>query len=131
MNEVVRSDADADADADSEVLSEYEDEIKEYDETMIKYLSTKLCFYNSQDKQITVMNVQKFKIQIRNDDWYQIGRYLIIAKNSKCLKFNQVKIIKDDDTVNEIKQIIEKDKDIGSFIAIETKYNIQTSHPSK
>ena len=47
------------------------------------------------------------------------------------MKFKQVKIIKDDDTVNEIKQIIQKDKDIESFIVIETKYNIQISDPSK
>ena len=77
------------------------------------------------------MSVQNFYIHVGNDDWYQIGRYLIIAKHLKIMKFRQVKIIKDDDIVNEIKQIIQKDKDIESFIAIETKYNIQTSDPSK
>ena len=77
------------------------------------------------------MNVQKFEIEIRNDDWYQIGRYLIIAKHLNIMKFRQVQVIKDDDTINEIKQIIEKDKDIESFIAIEIKYNIPTSDPSK
>ena len=45
LQDVARSDADT----NSDVSSEYEDQIKENDGTLIKSPSIKLCLYNSED----------------------------------------------------------------------------------
>ena len=113
-----------------EVLPEFKDEIKEQDKTTIKSQSIKLYFYSSENKEVTVLKVQKFKIEMCNDYWHQTGRYLI-AKQPSLLELKEANIVTDDDSLDEIKQIIEDDKDIGSFIAIETKFKLQNSHPSK
>ena len=76
------------------------------------------------------MRVQKLYVKIRNDDWYQAGRFLIV-KQSIYLEFGLDQVLVDDQNIDEIKQIIDKDKNIESFVAIETKFKLQTSLLSK
>ena len=64
------------------------------------------------------MEVHKITPKIENGDWHQIEKYLI-ATDLERFKAHCVRIIEDDDTVKAIKQIVDKDSDHKSFIAIE------------
>ena len=70
------------------------------------------------------MRALKFKIEFSNDKWFQIGKYLIV-RQMKIFKAHQLCIIKDDDTMEAMEQIIEDAAGIiESFIALETNYKI-------
>ena len=72
----------------------------------------------------------KVTIEIWNNDWYQTDTFLIATK-LKFFKAAQIFAIKDNDTVNNVKQAIKNNDHIDSFIAIEIKHRIQGSHVSK
>ena len=76
------------------------------------------------------MEVHKVYMEIHNDNWTQKGQYLI-AKDVKFFIAHQVVIIKDDATTKAIKQIINTNHINESFLAIEVKFKLQNSLPSK
>ena len=76
------------------------------------------------------MKVNKIIIKIRNDNWYQVGKHLIIKQMSN-FKAHQISIIEDEDTVKAMKQIIEDDMTNESFIALETSVKLENSVLSK
>ena len=108
----------------------YRNEVQKYDKTYMKSSSVKLYFYSSKDEKLTVMEVNEFEIKMWNDDWHQIGKYLI-AKQPMFLQFEHAQLITDSESIKEIKQIIEDNEYLESFIAIETKFKLQKSLPSK
>ena len=70
------------------------------------------------------MVAHKITIKIRNDEWYQMGKHLIV-KQMQEFKVHQICIIKDEETVEVLKQIIEDDNINESFIALETNHQVE------
>ena len=103
---------------------------KNSDDTSIELLSTRLYFYNSTDKQVTVMKANKVNIKIWNKDWHQAGKYLV-AKSLYWFSAQNIIIIKDDYASDVIKQIIEDEDSTNSFVAIEVNQTLHNSLPSK
>ena len=83
-----------------------------------------------EDEELTVMIVHKITIRISNDDWYQVGKYLIV-KQTEVFKAHHISIIKDEDTMKAIQKIIVNEHIKESFIALETNLKIHTSTLSK
>ena len=76
------------------------------------------------------MIAHKFLTEISNNDWYQVGKFLII-KQVEIFKACHISIIKDEDTVEAIKQIVKVENGSESFIALETNFEVQNSILSK
>ena len=77
------------------------------------------------------MAVHKIIIKIKNDHWYQAGKYLIMKHMDK-FKAHQICIIEDEDIVKDIKQIAKDHHHSDeSFIALETNFKLQNSPSSK
>ena len=83
-----------------------------------------------EDEELTVMIVHKITVKIRNDDWYQTGKYLIV-KQMEIFKAHYISIIKDEDTMKAIQKIIANEHIKESFIALETKFEVQNSALTK
>ena len=113
-----------------EVSPEYKKEIVRKNITKIHLPMLKLSFYDVKDNTITVIEAHKATVIMKNDGWHQIDKYLIV-KHLTYFKAHQLHIIEDKETVTDIKEIIEKDQDSRSFVAIKLKYIIQNSHSSK
>ena len=69
-------------------------------------------------------------IDMRNDDWLQVGKYLIIKQMSD-FKAHQISIIEDQDTVKAVMQIISSLDISESFIALQADHKIENSLLSK
>ena len=101
---------------------------KSSDDTKIQLPKIKLWVYDKNDNQLIVMISEKVTIEARNDDWYQVGNFLIV-KQFQYFKAHKICIIKDDDTVKAMKQVIEDDNE--SFVALEINLKVENSALSK
>ena len=54
-----------------------------------------------EDEELTVMIVHKITVKIRNNDWYQTSKYLIV-KQMEIFKAHHISIIKDENTMKAI-----------------------------
>ena len=75
------------------------------------------------------MIAHKITIKMRNDDCYQVGKYLIL-KELDIFKAHQINIITDEDTL-KVKENIKANDYNESFIALEIDLKIYTSALSK
>ena len=76
------------------------------------------------------MVAHKVTIRFRNDHWYQVGKYLVVKQIEK-FKAHQICIIKDEETLKAIKQVVKNDLTNESFIALETNHKVNNSVLSK
>ena len=76
------------------------------------------------------MIAHKISIKLCNDDWYQIGKYLIV-KQMMLFKAQKISSIEDEDTVNAVNKIIEDNPIHQSFIALITNHKLENSLASK
>ena len=72
------------------------------------------------------MIAHKITVQVGNNDWYQIGSYLIV-KQMDIFKAHKITIVEDEGTASAIQQFAKNLHDNESFIALETSLKVENS----
>ena len=115
----------------SNISSVYLEEALLNDRTYFKLPYSKIYYYNSSNKTVTMMEAYKIEFDFYNNDWSQIDSYVFV-KDLLSLNYDYLYIKQDSSTIKIIEDIIEKNNfsDESLFI-FETKFRLRNSDSSK